>query len=112
VKTRISIQLSKAVLAEVDLLAGTKRPRSGIIECILRQFLIEQKKSTLHAWDLEQLNRLAAQLNLEAAEALKYQHIDENLEDVEDRHLAGARIKKRGKAYTTTQLGSKLGLGN
>lgn len=99
-------------MAEVDLLAEPKRSRSGIIERILRQFLMEQKKSTLHARDLEQLNRLATQLNLEATQVLKYQHIEEHLVDIEDRHLAEARIKKRGKAYTTAQLRSKLGLGH
>jgi predicted transcriptional regulator len=112
VKTKISIRLPKAVLAEVDLLAGPKRSRSAIIERILRQFLIEQKKSTLHARDLEQINRVAGQLNLEAAEVLKYQHIEENLQDIEDRRLAEARIKKRGKTYTTAQVRSKLGLHN
>jgi metal-responsive CopG/Arc/MetJ family transcriptional regulator len=112
VKTKISIQLSKAVLTEVDLLAGPKHSRSATIERILRQFLIEQKKSVLNARDLEKINRLADQLNLEAAEVLKYQHVDENLEDIEDRHLAETRIKKHGRTYTTAQVRSKLGLDN
>jgi predicted transcriptional regulator len=112
VKTRISIQLSKAVLAKVDLLAGRKRSRSAVIERILSQFLLERKKGTLHARDLQQINRAASWLNLEAAEVLEYQSIEENPEDIEDRHVAEARLKKRGRTYTPAQVRSKLGLDN
>ena len=109
-KTRISIQLSKAVLAKVDLLVGPKRSRSAAIERILSQFLLERKKDTLHARDLQQINREASRLNHEAAEVLEYQSIEVNLEDIEDRHMAEARLKKHGRTYTTAQVRSKLGL--
>jgi predicted transcriptional regulator len=112
VKTRISIQLSKAVLAKVDLLAEPTRSRSAAIERILSQFLLERKKDALHACDLQQINRKASRLNLEAAEVLEYQSIEENPGDIEDRHVAEARLKKRGRTYTTAQVRSKLGLDN
>lgn len=109
-RTKIYIQLSKAVLAQFDLLARPERSRSAVIERILREFLIERKKDSLHGRDLEQINRLVAPLNLEAAEVLEYQHIEENLEDIGDRYLAEARIGKRGRTYTTDQVRSKLGV--
>lgn len=36
--------------------------------------------------------------------------IEENLEDLEDRYLAEARLEKRGKAYTSAQARRELGL--
>ena len=36
--------------------------------------------------------------------------IEENIEDLEDRYLAEARIEKRGKTYPRAQVRSQLGL--
>jgi predicted DNA-binding protein len=36
--------------------------------------------------------------------------IEENLEDLEDRYLAEARLEKRGKTYTDAQVRRELGL--
>ena len=36
--------------------------------------------------------------------------IEENIEDLEDRYLAEARLEKRGKTFTTAQVRSQLGL--
>jgi RHH-type transcriptional regulator, rel operon repressor / antitoxin RelB len=36
--------------------------------------------------------------------------IEENIEDLEDRYLAGARLEKRGKTYTSAQVRRQLGL--
>jgi len=36
--------------------------------------------------------------------------IEENIEDLEDRYLAEARLENRGKSYSTTQVRRKLGL--
>ena len=36
--------------------------------------------------------------------------IEENLEDLEDRYLAEARLEKRGKSYTSAQARRELGL--
>lgn len=81
-KIEISIKLSKTVLTQVDPLARSKRSRSAVIERMLREFLIERKEDSLHARDLEQINRLADPLNLEAAKVLEYQNVEESLEDM------------------------------
>ena len=36
--------------------------------------------------------------------------IEENIEDLEDRYLAEARLEKRGKRYTGQEVRSELGL--
>jgi RHH-type transcriptional regulator, rel operon repressor / antitoxin RelB len=36
--------------------------------------------------------------------------IEENIEDLEDRYLAEARIEKRGKSYSSQEVRSQLGL--
>ncbi|HWY44795.1 MAG TPA: TraY domain-containing protein [Candidatus Sulfotelmatobacter sp.] len=36
--------------------------------------------------------------------------IEENLEDLEDRYLAEARLEKRGKRFTSAQVPRQLGL--
>ena len=36
--------------------------------------------------------------------------IEENIEDLEDRYLAEARLEKRGKTYTSGQARRELGL--
>ena len=36
--------------------------------------------------------------------------IEENLEDMEDRYLAEARLEKRGKTYSSAEVRSKLGI--
>jgi RHH-type transcriptional regulator, rel operon repressor / antitoxin RelB len=36
--------------------------------------------------------------------------IEENIEDLEDRYLAEARLEKCGKRYTSAQVRSQLGL--
>lgn len=36
--------------------------------------------------------------------------VEENLEDLEDRYLAEARLEKRGKTYTSSQVRRELGL--
>jgi len=38
--------------------------------------------------------------------------IEENIEDLEDRYLAEARLENRGKRYSTTQARRQLGLDN
>lgn len=36
--------------------------------------------------------------------------IEENLDDLEDRYLAEARLEKRGKTYTSAEVRSQLGM--
>ncbi len=38
--------------------------------------------------------------------------IEENIEDLEDRYLAEARLENRGKRYSTAQVRRQLGLDN
>ena len=38
--------------------------------------------------------------------------IEENIEDLEDRYLAEARLEKRGKRYTSAQVRRQLGVEN
>lgn len=80
-KEKTSITLSKDVLAKVDRLAGSKQSRSAFIERVLRRYLRERAKATLHARDLELINRAADRLNQEAAEVLEYQALDSQTTD-------------------------------
>jgi RHH-type rel operon transcriptional repressor/antitoxin RelB len=57
----------------------------------------------------KRLNRLAKQTGrTKTFYASKL--IEENLEDLEDRYLAEARLEKRGKTYTSAQARRELGL--
>jgi RHH-type rel operon transcriptional repressor/antitoxin RelB len=38
--------------------------------------------------------------------------IEENIEDLEDRYLAEARLEKRGKTYSSGEVRKQLGLGD
>jgi metal-responsive CopG/Arc/MetJ family transcriptional regulator len=76
-KEKTSVTLSPEVLAGIDRLAGTKHSRSAVIERILRKYLREQAKAVAEARDLAILNAAAAKLNLEAADVLDYQAVDE-----------------------------------
>jgi len=75
-KEKTSITLSKEVLAKVDRLAGSKLSRSAFIERVLRKYLQERSRAALNARDVEQINRAAERLNLEAADVLEYQAPD------------------------------------
>ena len=80
-KRKISITLSRDVLKAIDRAAGTKYSRSTFIETALRHYfrelrqakLLERERATIHAHDLEILNRYADRLNAEAEETLQYQ---------------------------------------
>jgi metal-responsive CopG/Arc/MetJ family transcriptional regulator len=76
-KAKISVSLSREVLAGIDRLAGTKHSRSAVIERILRKYLREHAKAATEARDLAILNDAADRLNLEAADVLNYQAADE-----------------------------------
>jgi metal-responsive CopG/Arc/MetJ family transcriptional regulator len=72
-KEKTSISLSKDLLAQVDRLAGSKNSRSAFIEQILRRYIRERRRATLHTRDLVRINRAAERLNREAADVLEYQ---------------------------------------
>jgi predicted transcriptional regulator len=58
-KEKISITLSKSLVAQVDKLAGTKEARSGFIERVLRNYMREQRRTAVDARELEHINRAA-----------------------------------------------------
>jgi hypothetical protein len=72
-KEKTSITLATDVLAGIERLAGAKHSRSAFIELVLRKFLREQARATLHARDLQLLNAAADELNAEAEDVLGYQ---------------------------------------
>jgi RHH-type transcriptional regulator, rel operon repressor / antitoxin RelB len=59
----------------------------------------------------ERLSRLARQTG-RTKTFYATQLIEENLEDLEDRYLAEARLEKRGKTRTSAQVRRQLGLGD
>ena len=59
----------------------------------------------------ERLSRLARQTG-RTKTFYASQLIEENLEDLEDRYLAEARLEKRGKTRTSAQVRRQLGLGD
>ena len=72
-KEKISITLSRNLLKAIDQLAGSRHSRSAFIERILRRYLRERARATIHARDLERINRAADRLNREAEDVLEYQ---------------------------------------
>jgi metal-responsive CopG/Arc/MetJ family transcriptional regulator len=72
-KEKTSITLSKEVLTQVDRLAGSKNSRSAFIERVLRRYIRDRRRASLHARDLARINRAAERLNQEAADVLEYQ---------------------------------------
>jgi metal-responsive CopG/Arc/MetJ family transcriptional regulator len=72
VKDRISITLSREVLAGIDRLAGSRHSRSAVIERVLRRYLREQARAAIQARDLELINAASDYLNSEAADVLDY----------------------------------------
>jgi metal-responsive CopG/Arc/MetJ family transcriptional regulator len=76
-KEKTSITLSSDVLAKIDRLAGPKASRSAFIERVLREYFRERARRKVHAQDLERINAAADRLNLEAADVLEYQAVEE-----------------------------------
>jgi metal-responsive CopG/Arc/MetJ family transcriptional regulator len=76
-KEKTSITISPEVLAGIDRLAGTKHSRSAVIEHVLRRYLRERERTAEQRRDLALLNESANSLNLEAADILDYQAVDE-----------------------------------
>jgi metal-responsive CopG/Arc/MetJ family transcriptional regulator len=74
-KEKTSVTLSKAVLAGIDRLAGSKQSRSAFIEAVLAQYLRQQTRAQVEARDLELINKHADELNEEVEDVLRYQQI-------------------------------------
>jgi metal-responsive CopG/Arc/MetJ family transcriptional regulator len=76
-KEKTSITLSKDIVTQVDRLAGSKHSRSSFIERVLRKYLRDRARASVHARDLARINRAADRLNREAADVLEYQTSEE-----------------------------------
>lgn len=72
-KEKTSITLSKDLLARVDRLAGSRQSRSAFIERVLRKYLKDRRRASIHARDVALLNQAADRLNREAEDVLEYQ---------------------------------------
>lgn len=79
-KVRISITLSKDVLASVDRFAGPSESRSAFIERVLREYLRDCTRNAAHARDLARINKSAAKLNAEALDVLSCQFSEDSHE--------------------------------
>lgn len=75
-KEKVSITVSRDVLAEMDRLAGRKQSRSAVIDRVLREYLRQREREGRDAKDLEILNREADRLNAEMEDVLSYQAED------------------------------------
>lgn len=76
-KAKTSITLSSDVLAALDRLTGNKSSRSAFIESILRDYMRAKHRETMHARDLQRINKAAEHLNAEAEDVLEYQFREE-----------------------------------
>ena len=72
-KQKISITLSKDLLAQVDRLAGSKNLRSAFIERVLCRYVRDRRRAALDSRDLARINSAAERLNPEAANVREYQ---------------------------------------
>jgi metal-responsive CopG/Arc/MetJ family transcriptional regulator len=76
-KEKTSITLSGDILVKIDRLAGSKHSRSAFIERVLRKYLRDRARATVHARDFARINRAADRLNREAGDVLEYQASEE-----------------------------------
>jgi hypothetical protein len=72
-RSKTSITLSEETLRAIDRYAGKKSNRSRVIEEAVRYFLAGRARAARDARDLELIDRHAAALNQELADALDYQ---------------------------------------
>jgi hypothetical protein len=77
-REKISVALSKDLLAQIERLAGSKNSRSAFIERILRKYIFESATGCttcprLSTYQSGRINRAAVRLNLEAADVRRYQ---------------------------------------
>jgi metal-responsive CopG/Arc/MetJ family transcriptional regulator len=68
-----SITLSDDLLRQIDQIVDQPVSRSEFIEQVLRQYLVNSKRSTQESRDLDIINRNADRLNQEAEDVLAYQ---------------------------------------
>ncbi len=74
-KVKTSLSLSEDILVAVDRLAGPGVSRSAFVEKILRRFVDERARARREAREVAALNKHAARLNVEMADALSFQSL-------------------------------------
>lgn len=72
-KAKTSLTISEDLIEAIDRLAGSKVSRSAFVEGILRDFVDGRAQARRDSRDVAAINRHAAALNLEMADALSFQ---------------------------------------
>jgi metal-responsive CopG/Arc/MetJ family transcriptional regulator len=72
-KSKTSLTISEDLIKSIDRLAGPKMSRSAFVESILRDFVEGHAQERRDARDVAAINRHAAALNREMADALAFQ---------------------------------------
>jgi metal-responsive CopG/Arc/MetJ family transcriptional regulator len=72
-KAKTSLTLSEDLIKSIDKLAGPKVSRSAFVENILRDFVDGHAQARRDAREVAAINRHAAELNDEMADALAFQ---------------------------------------
>ena len=72
-KSKTSLTISEDLIKAIDRLAGSKVSRSAFVENILRDFVEGRAQARRDAREIAAINRQAAELNLEMADALSFQ---------------------------------------
>jgi len=72
-KTKTSLTISEDLIESLDKLAGSKLSRSAFVERILRDYVEGHAQARRDAREVAAINRHAARLNEEMADALSFQ---------------------------------------
>lgn len=72
-KAKTSLTISEDLIKSIDRLAGSKVSRSAFVESILRDFVEGHAQARRDAREIAAINRHAAELNREMADALSFQ---------------------------------------
>jgi metal-responsive CopG/Arc/MetJ family transcriptional regulator len=72
-KAKTSLTLSEDLIRSIDKLAGPKVSRSSFVENVLRDFVEGHAQARRDAREIAAINRHAAELNHEMADALSFQ---------------------------------------
>jgi len=72
-KMKTSLTISEDLIESLDKLAGSKLSRSAFVESILRDYIEGHAQARRDAREVAAINRHAARLNEEMADALSFQ---------------------------------------
>ena len=76
-KVKTSLSLSQDLLESIDRIAGPGVSRSSFMERVLRRFIEERAQAKREVREVAALNRRAAGLNAEMADALSFQTLSD-----------------------------------